>query len=171
MKWLIVNESYLEYLRTNGDDRIPKSNYGETKYKPFFGSLFEENDCYYVTQISHPQKKHYSMKDSTDFKKIYLPDTNHLLAVVNLNYMFPIPKELYSELKYQNITQYKEFKTDVDKGKYIDLLRRELEVINGMDLSHLAREVYFNKYDNPGSSLAKRSLDYKELEKLALQYS
>ena len=52
MEWKIVNEDYLNYLRHN-ETRIPHSNYGEDKYKPFFGILFETNDFYYVTQISH----------------------------------------------------------------------------------------------------------------------
>ena len=171
MKWLIVDENYLTYLRNNGDKRIPLSNYGEDKYKPFFGSLFEENGCCYVTQISHPQVKHFRLKDSADFKKLYVPDSDRLLAVVNLNYMFPIPKELYSELKYKDISNYKSFNNDEEKSKYIDLLRREMEIINSMDMIHSAMLVYQNKYDNPGSNLAQRCLDFKELEGLALRYT
>ena len=45
MEWKIVNEDYLNYLRHN-ETRIPHSNYGEDKYKPFFGILFETNDFY-----------------------------------------------------------------------------------------------------------------------------
>ncbi len=170
MKWLIVEQDYLEYLRENGDHRIPLSNYGNDKYKPFFGSLFQSNDCYYVTQVSHPQRKHYTLKDSSDFKRIFVPDSNKLLAVVNLNYMFPIPKELYKELDYREIDKYKDFKNDDDRNKYIDLLNRELDEINNMDLCHSSLIVYENKYNNPDSRLAQRSLNYRQLEKLALKY-
>lgn len=170
MKWIIVDEDYLTYLRNQGDQRIPLSNYGEDKYKPFFGSLFDENGCCYVTQISHPQTKHNKMKNSLDFKKIYIPNSDRLLAVVNLNYMFPIPQDLYRELRYKDINQYKHFKNTKEQSKYIDLLRRELEIINSMDVQHSSLLVYQNKYDNPDSPLAQRSLDYKELEKLAIQY-
>ena len=170
MKWLVVKEDYLTYLRENGDSHIPLSNYGNDKYKPFFGSLFISNDCYYVTQISHPQKKHRRLKDSMDFKKLFIPDSDRLLAVINLNYMFPIPKDMYFELQYKNIEKYKDFTDDNDKSKYIDLLRRELDIVNNMDIGHAARLVYQNKYDNPGSKLAQRCIDFKELEKLALSY-
>ena len=170
MKWVIVEEDYLTYLRKYGDDRIPLSNYGNNKYKPFFGSLFSTDNCYYVSQVSHPQNKHNKLKDSMDFKKVYVPNSNRLLAVINLKYMFPIPKELYKELKYREIEQYKEFNNDEDKSKYIDLLNRELEAINLMDISYAARLVFQNKYNNPGSNLAKRCLDYEELEKVGEQY-
>lgn len=34
MKWINVNESYLDYLR-NVERRIPKTDYGKDRYKPF----------------------------------------------------------------------------------------------------------------------------------------
>ena len=40
MKWINVSEEYLDYLRTT-EKRIPKTDYGTDKYKPFFGILFE----------------------------------------------------------------------------------------------------------------------------------
>ena len=86
MEWKIVNEDYLNYLRHN-ETRIPHSNYGEDKYKPFFGILFETNDFYYVTQISHAKNRHELMKENVDFHKIYHPKNNKLLAVVIKNYI------------------------------------------------------------------------------------
>ena len=46
MKWIHVNENYLDYLR-NVEKRIPKTDYGTDKYKPFFGVLFEKDGLYY----------------------------------------------------------------------------------------------------------------------------
>lgn len=139
MNWLIIDEKYLNYLRAK-EKRIPFSDYGQNKYKPFFGVLFETDEFYYVTQILHPQNRHLTMKANEDFKKIYLPDSNRLIAVINLNYMFPIPKSLYQKLEYK----------DIDKA---------------------AIKIYNNKYDRPDSVLAKRCIDFKELEVLALKYS
>ena len=170
MKWLIVKEDYLKFLRENGDSRIPLSSYGDEKFKPFFGSLFETDDCYYVTQVSHPQEKHYALENGPDFKKVFLPNSDRLLAVVNLNYMFPIPKFMYQELRYQNIEKYKKFIISENKSKYIDLLKRELKIINNMDMGHAARLVYQEKYNNPESRLAQRCLNFKALEYLALRY-
>lgn len=53
MKWINVNEKYLDYLRET-EKRIPKTDYGTDRYKPFFGILFEVDDLYYITQVSHP---------------------------------------------------------------------------------------------------------------------
>lgn len=71
LKWKIVDEEYLNYLRNYYESRIPYSNYGRDKYKPFFGELFRVGDMSYITQISSPKQRHYSMKNSMDFIKIY----------------------------------------------------------------------------------------------------
>lgn len=57
--WVIVDEKYLDYLR-GFEPRIPHSNYGEAKLKPFFGALFEVDELVYITQVSHPQTRHLS---------------------------------------------------------------------------------------------------------------
>ena len=68
MKWINVDEEYLDYLRSF-EKRIPKTDYGSNKYKPFFGILFETDNLYYVTQVSHPQKRHKKLKQQKDFYK------------------------------------------------------------------------------------------------------
>ena len=45
MKWINVDENYLDYLR-NVEPRIPRTDYGSDRYKPFFGVLFEAGDLY-----------------------------------------------------------------------------------------------------------------------------
>ncbi len=55
--WVIIDEKYLDFLRA-AEPRIPFSDYGTDKYKPFFGVLFEIGDLVYVTQISHAQPRH-----------------------------------------------------------------------------------------------------------------
>ena len=169
MAWLVIDEDYLNYLR-NVEPRIPRSDYGKDKYKPFFGVLFETDELYYVTQISHPQMRHLNMKANLDFKKIYLPDTNRLIAVVNLNYMFPIPKKLYQKLEYRDIDKHRTFENDIEKSKYIDLMKTELKIINSMKLPQAAVKVYENKYNKPESDLAKRCIDFKDMEELALRF-
>lgn len=99
MRWINVNEKYLDYLR-NVESRIPRTDYGSDKYKPFFGVLFEIDNLYYITQVSHAQTRRYKMKQQKDFFKIYdSKNLNRLIAVVNLNYMFPIPKERQVNLR------------------------------------------------------------------------
>lgn len=170
MKWIIVDENYLDYLRSI-ESRIPKTDYGSDKYKPFFGVLFETNNLYYVTQVSHPQKRHQKMKQQKDFFKLYDPDNpTRLIAVVNLNYMFPIPKEYTHDFEKKKIDTYRTFKSEQAKSKYIDLLDTELKVINSLNLGEKALYNYKLKYDKPQDSLSKRCIDFKDMERLARLY-
>ena len=50
MKWCTVEEKYLKYLRSY-EKRIHETNYGISKFKPFFGKLFEIGDLVYITQV------------------------------------------------------------------------------------------------------------------------
>ena len=111
MEWLVIDENYLNYLRKI-EPHIPYSDYGSNGFKPFFGVLFETSNFYYVTQISHPQKRHLTMKNNVDFKKIFFPGSNKLLAVINLNYMFPIPKSEKRPLYYKDIFVIKQYLTN-----------------------------------------------------------
>ena len=72
MKWINVNEKYLDYLRAF-EGRIPRTDYGSDKYKPYFGIYFETEDFYYITLVSHAQPRHQKMKKQPDFFKIYDP--------------------------------------------------------------------------------------------------
>ncbi|MDD6857269.1 MAG: type III toxin-antitoxin system ToxN/AbiQ family toxin [Lachnospiraceae bacterium] len=170
MKWIIVDENYLDYLRSI-ESRIPKTDYGSDRYKPFFGVLFETNNLYYVTQVSYPQKRHQKMKQQKDFFKLYDPDNpTRLIAVVNLNYMFPIPKEYTHDFEKKKIDTYRTFKSEQAKSKYIDLLDTELKVINSLNLGEKALYIYKLKYDKPQDSLSKRCIDFKDMERLARLY-
>jgi protein AbiQ len=171
MRWINLNESYLDYLR-EVEHRIPRTNYGDDRYKPFFGILFEIDELYYVTQVSHPQPRHEKLKQQKDFYKIFDPKhTSRLIAVINLNYMFPIPKSETSEFKKSEIDTYRTFKSDKEKSKYIDLLDTELYVINSMDIGTKAKELYNLKYCKPEHIVSKRCIDFKHMEQLAKEYN
>lgn len=170
MKWINVNEEYLDYLREI-EKRIPYTDYGTDKYKPFFGILFEVGDLYYVTQVSHPQGRHNCLKQQKDFYKIFDPkNPKKLIAVINLNYMFPIPKSQTSPFEKKNIHTYRNFKSEEEKSRYIDLLDRELLVINSMDIGTKAIYLYNLKYDKPDDIISKRCIDFKNMERFALAY-
>ena len=170
MKWINVNGKYLDYLRAF-EKRIPNSYYGIDKYKPFFGVLFEKGDLLYITQVSHPKDRHNKLKQQKDFYKIYDPD-NHsrLIAVVNLNYMFPIPKKEVTPFEKKKLDTYRTFKSVEEKSKYIDLLDKEIKTINNMNLASAAQDIYNLKYKYPNNNIAKRCLDFKMLEKYAEQW-
>lgn len=170
MNWKVVNEKYLDYLRLL-ESRIPNSNYGPTKYKPFFGVLFERNDFFYITQISHAQPRHTGMSEKLDFKKIYDPKGGQLLAVVNLNYMFPISKNDIADLHYKDIDNFRTFSSGTERSKYISLLKVELSEINKRALSAPAEKIYEYKYKFPDNTISQRCFDFKALENHSLKWS
>ena len=85
--------------------------------------------------------------------------------------MFPMPKALYKRLEYKDIEQHRTFVDEVEKSKYIDLLKTELKIINTMNVEKSAIRVYKNKYENPESDLAKRCIEFKKMEELANEYN
>ncbi len=161
--WKIINEDYTDYLRNNYDKRIPKTDYGCDKLKPFFGELFRIDNLVYVTQVTSPKQRHYKLKKSVDFYKIY--GTNHnLISCINLNYMFPVPDTEITDMKYKDIDRYVTFKSMTDKSKYIQLLKYELTVINTLFIEQAAQDLYERKYILPQDSVSLRCFDFKALE-------
>lgn len=160
--WKIINEDYTDFLRNNYEKRIPETDYGEDKLKPFFGELFRIGDLVYVTQVTSPKTRHIKLKQSIDFYKIY--QNNKLISCVNLNYMFPVPISELSDMDYKNIDKYVKFKDEQTKSKYIQLLKYELSVINTLDLETAAADLYKRKYDKPQDKVSLRCFDFKNLE-------
>ena len=151
------------------------SNYGVDKFKPFFGVLFEIDNLVYVTQISHAKERHKHLKDNYDFYKIFISDKNptlpdRLVAVVNLNYMFPVPKSLIQNLEYKDIEKHRTFNSPAEKSAYIDLLNKEMAQINKMNFGIKAKKLYDLKQNFPDNSIAKRCLDFANLEVYATKY-
>lgn len=169
MRWIIISEEYLSYLRS-AEERIPQSDYGKNHIKPFFGVLFETEDCYYVTQVSSAKERHNKMKQNLDFYKLYDKRSNKLLAVVNLNYMFPVPKSETVDLEYARIQNYRDFESDRQRSQYIHFLKIELCLINKLKLDEAAKKLYALKYEYPDNVVSKRCLDYRALEELARKY-
>lgn len=166
--WKIINEKYTDYLREKFDSRIPQTNYGSDKLKPFFGALFTLDDLVYVTQVTSPKPRHNNLKQSLDFYKIY--DGSKLVSCINLNYMLPVPKDELRDLEYRNIDEYVSFPNEVTKSKYIQLLRFELAEINKLSLDKKAVMLYNHKYDKPNDFLSQRCFDFKKLEQGAYQW-
>lgn len=167
MFWITFDEKYTDYLRKY-EARIPMTDYGTDRMKPFFGVLFEVDDLSYVTQVSSVKQRHLRMPAQKDFKKIYYE--RRLISVVNLNYMFPIPTKMVNRLEMRNIDEYRTFSDDRQKSNYIRLLNTELRIINQMNISSDAEYIYRLKYDKPDDFISKRCFDFKTLEQLAYKY-
>ena len=61
-------------------------------------------------------------------------------------------------------------KKEEEKSKYIDLLDSEMKMINTMNLSDAAKDLYEKKYAFPDSRVSQRCLDYKALEEYAKKW-
>lgn len=169
-KWKYIDEQYLNYLRKY-ESRIPHSNYGDYKMKPFFGELFSINDLVYVTQVSSPKPRHKALKEQLDFRKMY-DKHGRLISVINLNFMFPVPKNYLFDIEYKNIDNYRKFNNPIQKSKYIQLLKIQLKILNtSIDIESLAKQVYDLKINQPNSSIAIRSFDFKKLEEYAVHFN
>lgn len=167
--WKIINEKYTDYLRKHFEPRIPQTDYGSDKLKPFFGSLFSCDDIVYVTQVTSPKPRHSKLKQSLDFYKIY--DGSKLISCVNLNYMFPVPKDELEDLEYKNIDNYVTFRDTAARSKYIQLLRFELSEINKLSLDKKAVMLYNHRIDKPHDPVSQRCFDFKKLEQGACMWT
>ncbi|WP_339059599.1 type III toxin-antitoxin system ToxN/AbiQ family toxin [Fusobacterium animalis] len=168
MIWCTINKDYISFLK-NYDSRIPNIDYGNNGYKPFFSPLFEKDGLVYVTQVSSKKPRHLKMKESIDFVKIFDKTNKKLISVINLNYMFPVPKSEIIEVKYKNISNFRTFSSLDEKNKYINLLKYEMKVINNKNIQAQALKVYNSV--NTDSFLKNRSLPFLLLEEKATEYS
>lgn len=171
LKWKIAGEGYLKFLRENYDSRIPYSDYGRDKYKPFFGELFELGEISYISQITSPKERHFRLKNSMDFYKIYDPQySTRLIGVINLNYMFPVKTSALSDLEYHDIGRYRTFKDLTEKSQYIDLLKKEMKQMQKLDLGEKAQRLYTHKAERPKSPVSRRCFDFRLLESACRRY-
>lgn len=168
MIWCSIDKDYISFLK-NYDSRIPNIDYGNNGYKPFFSPLFEKDGLVYVTQVSSKKPRHLKMKESIDFVKIFDKTNKKLISVINLNYMFPVPKSEIIEVKYKNIDNFRTFSSLDEKNKYINLLKYEMKVINNKNIQAQALKVYNSV--NTDSFLKNRSLSFLLLEEKAIEYS
>lgn len=168
LNWITIDEMYLDHLRNNVDKRIPEVNYGVDHYKPFFGVLFVSDQFAYVTQVSHPQPRHTTMKSGQDFVKVF--DGKKLLCVVNLNYMFPVPNSSINYLNYGDIHSYRTFNSEKEKNDYIALLKKEMTIMQTMGIESKAKNLYKLWHDHPEAPVAQRCLNFSALENECSSY-
>lgn len=140
----------------------------DDKFKPFLGALFSIGNLVYVTQVSHPQQRHKYMKEDMDFIKLY--DRTRLIAVVNLNYMFPIHKSRLIEVEYKNIENFRTFESEKNRNDYITLLKREMKEIRTRKIDEKAVKLYKHKYDYPSDRVSNRCVDFKKLEQKCIEF-
>lgn len=171
MDWYVVDKIYIRYL-TQFDPRVGYVEYG-AKLKLHVGILMNVHRHHYYVPISSAKPKHQHMSNSLDFHKIRDPDTAYLYAVLNLNNMIPVPDTCITQLKYNQIEQFRSFGNEKEKTNYIYLLQKEKAIIDSMQsvIQKKAEKLYNKCLHFPNSSLASRCCNFKLLEEKCNAYS
>lgn len=169
LKWYVVDKEYVQYLK-RFDDKVENINYAD-RFKPYLGIIITIDETNYYVPISSVKDKHYKMNDDIDFIKINEGD--RILGVLNLNNMIPINNRNVKYLKYDEISEYRKFKTEKGKSLYISFLNMELNLINSKleKIKVNALKLYNEKVNRPNSKISKRCCDFKLLEVKCQEYN
>jgi len=169
MHWHVADKDYVNYLRSF-EPLIEEITY-KNRLKPYIGVVLSINNFNYYIPISSAKPKHKKMKNSRDFLKL-IDDTQELIAVLNINNMIPIPLEYISRLDYSKIELYRLFANNIEREQYIDLLRKELKIINSMSnkIQKNAEYLYEHKVNYLNDSLSNRCCNFILLEDKAIEY-
>ena len=124
----------------------------------------------YVIPLSHPQKKHSTMKPSADFDKIY-DRKGRLIAVLNFNLMIPVEDRQLTkvDLTIRN--------TDSREEKaYKNLCINEIEYCRTGNMQKKISDKASMLYDLCTNSKQnykgkERCLDFRKLEKICKRYN
>lgn len=162
MKYVYINDRYMEYLRKI-QPRIPYSDYG-TRYKPFIGILIKHDDKCFVAPVSSYKKKYEAIKDSPSLITIYDHKYNRPISVVNLSNMFPAPENEIIEVQYRNIDLFRYFENDYEKGQFIAFLKKQLDEIKKLKIEQQAQKIYDIKVNQLPSFAGSRCLNFRHLE-------
>lgn len=162
MRWYVADKGYIEGLRTL-DSRVPIVDYGDD-LKPFVGVVVIIDNINFYVSVTSPKPKQASWSNKLDFIRVE-DEHGKLLAGLNLNNMLPIPNRFLTPLDYMQIHLHRSFISDEEKRLYLELLRDELKDIRKKRtlIERNALKLYNSVMENPETSLAKRTVDFKTL--------
>lgn len=157
LKFYEVDSEYIEFLRENGDEKIPHIDY--KKHKKFFcGIVLTINSFNYFAPVSSYNKKAHTVfliKDKDRKTKELKP-----ISSLRFSFMFPCPIEYLNQKDFSK-----------EDEKYQNLLRKELHYcnINREKIKKLANEVY--KLGMKEETRKKFNIcNFKKLEEECLRY-
>ena len=164
MDWYIVDKSYINFL-SKFDSRVGYVEYGN-RLKLHIGILLTIEQFHYYVPISSAKPKHKKMSNSLDFHKLSDPTTGFLYAVLNINNMIPVPDNCLTQLKYNQVENFRSFDSEKEKTDYIYLLQKEKSMIDDIQntLQSKALKLYQKCITKPNCSLAQRCCNFKLLE-------
>lgn len=178
LSWYILDNDYTRFLKKY-DDKVVHNDYNNG-IKPYVGIVININDFNYYVPISSSKEKLKHMKNSLLMHKIIEHKTSKLLCVLNLGNMLPVKYEHLTPLKYSNLENYINFKNQNSKTFYIDLLQKDLKILNSLSdtIKSNAQKLYFAKekhnksYKESGiNKMLNYCCDFKKLEIACNQFT
>lgn len=164
-----IDPKYCDFLRKT--DRCIVYNSGRKATRPFIGILLtitkdKSQKFNYFAPLSSPKPKHLTIQDNVDLVKI----NEGKEGVINLNNMFPVPKECLSLID----PRVKDEDSD-EARKYKLLLTNQLEWCNTPENTHLiltkAKILYWKIVrGNAKARLVARCCNFIEDEKACARY-
>lgn len=162
LHYIYINEKYLNFIR-EGASWLAYTNY-EGKYKPYIGILLQNDECCFVAPVSSYKDKYDKILDSPSFVAVYDHEYNKMISSVNLSRMFPVPKSEMIEVRYKDIEKYRTFNNALEKGQFINFLKKQLKEINKLNIPKRAVDIYNLKLSKEKSIVTGRCVDFKGLE-------
>lgn len=166
--WCRISKKYIKYLKKI-EPKIINIRYKGEKIKPLFVPLFLiENDLVYMGQILTYKKKFDLLEDNFNFIKIYSEKGTEILGKINLNYMFPVPKNELFFIDSSNIKYFLNYKSKNQESGYTQLSERVLKLINSKTIVDRSKDFY-NKVINR-NVIEKKFFNFKLLEEEAKKW-
>lgn len=168
MNWYAIEKDYINYLKKY-DKLISDVEY-PGRLKCFIGIvLVSDNGINYFAPLTSYKSKFESMQNNIDFYKI-IDNKGKIYGAVNINNMFPVPNNIYTEITYENLDKFREFKNTRDKKSYWKLLNKEMSLIKEEVLINNTKELITIVKKFPNSRIAKRCCKFSLLEEKCMQY-
>lgn len=159
----------MKYIRDlhNVDDRvISVSPQIRKANRVFVGMVVFSKDVYYCIPLSHPKKKHETMRDNAEIQKIY--DGNKIIGVLNYNLMIPVMKNQISpvDLKIHRNDSY-----EIKAWKNLCIKELKWCRKNEKIIRDKAKNILFLFSNEEGFKGRKRCLDFDKLEQECRKYN
>lgn len=146
-----IAPQYIAYLSTFETHLFRNKKIHQNFSRKYVGIIFSINGFDYFAPLSSFKEKHKRLSETVDFIKI------GSYAVINLNNMFPAPKEQCTKIDIAKLNNV----------HYKSLVRAEYRIIRQKTelIISNARSVYDHKWLNDGKSkLSRRCNDFRLLE-------
>lgn len=157
LKFYQIENKYIDYLSPHAQHLFHNKKQGQRNERKYIGIILQVNGLDYFAPLSSFKPKHNKMPEMIDFIKI------KKYAVINLNNMFPVPKD---ECSYVDISKEQDL-------NYRALLISEYRYIKSIQekIRKNALNIYNHKVEKGNSTgLGKRCNDFLLLEKLCKEY-